>query len=257
MTGWLELALPAAFLTGLTGGVHCAAMCGPLVGIACGSHQRSGREAPALLRALAYNGGRIATYVFAGAMTGALGAAGLGLRGDPIVHQTLLAVMSMSLILLAGCIAGITPLRRVLEAAGGVIWRRVEPHARRFLPATTPGRAFGLGLVWGWLPCGMVYVVLISAAASADPAHGALTMAAFGLGTLPNLLAISACFGQLRRLVRGRLVRVLAATVIAVAGVTGLARAAHPALPSVDGWLCPELPGLTTVLTGGSPHGSR
>jgi hypothetical protein len=166
------------------------------------------------------------------------------------VHQALLAVMSLSLVLLAGYIAGIAPLRRFLEAAGGVIWRRIEPNARRFLPATTPGRAFGLGLVWGWLPCGMVYVVLISAAASADPVHGALTMAAFGVGTLPNLLAISACFGQLRTLVRARLVRVLAATVIAAAGVTGLVHAAQPALVSADGQICLEFPGLAAWLSG-------
>jgi sulfite exporter TauE/SafE len=251
MAGWLELALPAAFLAGLTGGVHCAAMCGPLVGIACGSHLREACGVRPVLRALAYNAGRIASYVAAGAVTGALGAAGLALRGDTVVQQTMLALMSISLILLAGYIAGLSPLRRILEAAAGVIWRRIEPHARRFLPATTPARAFGLGLVWGWLPCGMVYVALIAAAASADPGHGALVMAAFGLGTLPNLLAISAWFSHLPRLVRARFVRLPAAALIAAAGVTGLAHAAQPALLSAHGWLCLELPGAVSLLTGG------
>jgi hypothetical protein len=96
----------------------------------------------------------------------------------------------------------------------------------------------------------MVYMVLVSAAASADPAHGALTMAAFGLGTLPNLLVISAGFGQLRRLARGRLVRALAAAVIAAAGVTGLAHAAQPVPVSADGRLCLEIPGLAALLAG-------
>ena len=55
-----------------------------------------------------------------------------------------------------------------LEEAGGRIWRRIEPLGRRFLPVTTPYRAFALGLVWGWLPCGLVYSVLIWAMAAAD-----------------------------------------------------------------------------------------
>jgi sulfite exporter TauE/SafE len=231
----LELTLTAAFLAGLAGGAHCAAMCGPLIGIACGNRgggAYGGGATPFsawLGQALSYNAGRITSYAIAGAVTGALGAAGLGLRGTPEAQHALLAVMSLALIALAAYVAGFAPLVRSVEVAGGALWRRIEPLSGRFLPAHTPARAFGLGLVWGWLPCGMVYLALLAALATAQPLHGALVMAAFGLGTLPNVLAIAAWFGVVVRLARRRPARMLVAAVIAGIGVYGLVLAlAHP-----------------------------
>ena len=223
--GMLQLTLTAAFLAGLAGGVHCAAMCGPLIGIACGSRAGAAPRPRWLRQALSYNAGRITSYAFAGVLTGALGAAGLALRGTPDVQQALFATMSAALLLLAAYVAGLAPLVRVIETAGSILWRRIEPWSRTFLPARTPVRAFGLGLVWGWLPCGMVYLALIAAFATADPLHGALVMGAFGLGTLPNVLAIAAWFGIVVRIMRGRLARMLIAAVIASIGVVGLAMA--------------------------------
>jgi len=251
MDSMLQLALAAAFLAGLTGGVHCAAMCGPLVGIACGPRGLAAGGSGWISRAVAYNTGRIASYSIAGALAAALGAARLSVRGGPAVQQLMLAAMRASLIVLAGYIAGIAPLARALETAGGVLWRRIEPQARRFLPVTTPARAFGLGLVWGWLPCGMVYVALVSALATADPALGALLMAAFGLGTLPNLLAIFASVRHFHRFVRGRVARVLAGAAIAAIGVAGLAKAMQPAAVLADGSLCLQIPGILAILQGG------
>jgi hypothetical protein len=159
--------LAAAFLAGLAGGVHCAAMCGPIVGIACGARREGTGKGHWLRHALAYNAGRIASYAAAGALTGAIGAGGLALRGEPLTQQVMLAIMSVSLIALAAYVAGIAPFVRGIEAAGAVAWRRIEPHSRHFLPARTPARAFGLGMVFGWLPCGMVYIALIAALATA------------------------------------------------------------------------------------------
>jgi hypothetical protein len=221
--------LAAAFLAGLAGGAHCAAMCGPLIRIAsCARVNGSGGERW-LRHALAYNAGRIATYAAAGAVTGAVGAGGLALRGEPLTQQLVLAAMSVSLIVLAAYLAGLAPLVRAVEAAGAVAWRRIAPVSRRFLPASTPARAFGLGLVFGWLPCGMVYVALLAALSTAHPLSGALVMAAFGLGTLPNLLAISAWFRYCAAWARGGAARALVAAVIAGVGVFGLAKALGPA----------------------------
>jgi sulfite exporter TauE/SafE len=247
--GLPALTLAAAFLAGLAGGAHCAAMCGPLVGIAC--RARDGVSGGEWLRhALAYNAGRIASYAIAGAVTGAVGAGGLALRGEPLTQQLVLAAMSVSLIVLAAYVAGAAPLMRAIEAAGAVAWRRIGPVSRRFLPASTPARAFGLGLVFGWLPCGMVYVALIAALATAHPLHGALVMAAFGLGTLPNLLAISAWFRYAATRARGRVARVLAAAVIAAVGIVGLAKAVEPAMVSADGSWCLTVPGITAIFSG-------
>jgi len=222
---WIEATLGAAFLAGLAGGAHCASMCGGLVGIACGAGARDMSRRKWWERTLAYNGGRIASYVGAGALTGALGAAGLSLRGTPFVQQALLVLMSSALIVLGAYIAGFTPLVRTIESAGALVWRRIEPYSRRFLPVDSAPRAFGLGLVWGWLPCGMVYAALIAALATANIWHGAALMLAFGLGTLPNLLAIGAAFGRASKLARSRPVRALFAALIVVVGVFGIARA--------------------------------
>ncbi|MCC7484335.1 MAG: sulfite exporter TauE/SafE family protein [Burkholderiales bacterium] len=266
MNGWLELTLGAAFFAGLSGGVHCAAMCGPLVAIACGtrSEARLSRDrtpgpasgngptpSPFLARTLACNAGRIASYCAAGLAAGALGAAGLGTRGDPAVQNALLALMSGTLVLMAAYIGGMRSLARTLEAAGSVVWRRVEPCTRYFLPADTAARAFGLGLIWGWLPCGMVYLALVAAIASADPLHGAALMAAFGLGTLPNLVAMAASFRHLVAAARGRSARSVAAAAMAAAGFAGIAAALRPDLASAAGSWCMRLSGVASLLGGG------
>jgi sulfite exporter TauE/SafE len=107
-------------------------------------------------------------------------------------------------------------------------------------------------MVFGWLPCGMVYIALIAALATADPLHGALVMAAFGLGTLPNLLAISAWFRYAAVRARGRVARFLIAAVIAGVGMVGLAKAVEPATVSADGSWCLSVPGIGAIFgTGG------
>lgn len=250
MDGFLQLTLTAAFLAGIAGGAHCAAMCGPLIGIACGTCARGSGRAW-LAQALAYNAGRIATYVAAGVVTGYAGATGLALRGGPLTQQALLFAMGASLMLLAAYVAGIAPFVRGIERAGAAVWRHIGPRARVFLPARTPARAFGLGLVFGWLPCGMVYLALIAAMATADPLHGGLVMAAFGLGTLPNVLAVSAWFKYLAVAAKGRLARVLIAAVIAAMGILGMLKASHPHVVAAGGQWCLEIPGVAALFGGG------
>lgn len=246
MDGFLLLTLAAAFLAGIAGGAHCAAMCGPLIGVACGPCAR-GRGREWLSQALAYNAGRIATYVAAGALTGFVGATGLALRGAPLTQQALLFAMGISLILLATYVAGVAPFVRGVERAGAVVWRHIGPRARAFLPVNTPARAFGLGLIFGWLPCGMVYVALVAALTTADPLYGGMIMAAFGLGTLPNVLAISAWFKYFAAAAHGRLARVLIAAVIAAMGIFGILKASHPHMVAAGGQWCLEIPGIALL----------
>ncbi len=245
MAGWLELIVSSAFIAGLMGGAHCAAMCGGIVGIVSG--QRSGGRGQ-WPHALAYNGGRIFSYVSAGALVGALGQGGLALRGGPLAQQMLMLLAGAMLLLMALYIAGFTPIARGLEAAGSVLWRRVQPWSRSFLPADTVPRALGLGVVWGWLPCGMVYAVLLTALATADARHGALVMLAFGLGTLPNLLALALLSGQFRKFAALRPVRVATAILIGGIGMFGILKATQPAAFASDGLLCHILPGLGGLL---------
>ena len=238
--------LASAFVAGLAGGAHCAAMCGGLAGIACGRQAGAAGHGAWWRRALAYNAGRITSYTAAGALAGALGAAGLSLRAAPVTQQALLAAMSTALLVFALYLAGFKPLVRSIEAAGGALWRHIQPHSRRFLPADTVPRAYGLGLLWGWLPCGMVYAALIAALATGNAAHGALVMAAFGFGTLPNLLAIGAWFEYVVKLARARWTRLACASLIAFIAVFGLFKAAHPVAFASEG-ICTGTGGISLV----------
>jgi hypothetical protein len=134
----------------------------------------------------------------------------------------------ITLVLLALFLAGWSPLVRVMEAAGATLWRRLQPCTRRFLPANTIPRALGLGALWGWLPCGMVYAVLLTAASTGDARDGALVMAAFGLGTLPNLLAVAVFAHRLQRYTGISGVRIAGALAVAALGVYALAHAVQP-----------------------------
>jgi sulfite exporter TauE/SafE len=243
VTGWLGFLLSAAFFAGLFGGVHCAAMCGGIVA-ACVARRADG--AFAWRRVLAYNMGRITSYAAAGAVAGALGHAGMALRGTALTHHLLLALAGSAMIVIALYISGFQRAVRMLEAAGAVMWRYVHPWSRAFLPADTALRAVGLGLVWGWLPCGMVYAALMTAVASADAGWGAAIMLAFGLGTLPNLLAVAMLADRLRGALRGRVHRLTAAAALGTLGIVALAGATGFDLFSANSLFC-LVPGAITA----------
>jgi sulfite exporter TauE/SafE len=185
----MSAALPLSlFLLGLASGLHCAGMCGPIAG----GFAVMRKESP-WIRQLAFNLGRITSYAAAGAAAGALGSAG-AYAAAVIPAQTLLYLFASLFVLLAGLhLAGFLPLHP-LEKAGLPVWRRLQPLAARLLR----GRAYAAGLVWGWLPCGLVYGALLAAVFAGGALQGAVAMAAFGLGTLPWLLAAGVAAARLR-----------------------------------------------------------
>lgn len=246
MDGWLQAMMLAALGAGLLGGAHCAAMCGGIVGMTC-----SPAGAPAAGRwryALAYNAGRMASYALAGALAGALGQAGMALRGGVLAQHLLMFLMGATLLVVALNVAGVAPVTRGIESAGVFLWRRVQPFSRHFLPVTTPLQALGLGALWGWLPCGMVYAVLLTALASGSADEGALILAAFGFGTLPNLLLIGVAAGRIRRWMEWRVLRYAASALIAATGLWGMLHALRPAALQPDSLLCRMAPGLAELL---------
>jgi len=221
----------AAFAAGLLGGVHCAGMCGGIVG----SLSMAARG-PALARQLAFNGGRIASYALAGAAVGALGDLGRYAAPALTVQTALFALANAVMILLGLYIAGWGSAVLRLERAGAVAWRRIEPHARRFLPMDTTPRAWAAGLAWGWVPCGLVYTMLVMALASGDAARGAAVMAAFGLGTLPTLLVAGLAAQRLLAFRRIPWVRKAAGSVVICLALLGLARVPGLADAVSAGW---------------------
>ncbi|HKJ75204.1 MAG TPA: sulfite exporter TauE/SafE family protein, partial [Alphaproteobacteria bacterium] len=112
-----------------------------------------------------------------------------------------------------------------LESIGTVVWRRLEPFGRRLLPVRSPTHALLLGLIWGWLPCGLVYSVLIWAIAAGSVSQGALLMLSFGIGTLPALLAMGVFAAALSGFLRRTHVRQVAGALVAAFGVLMVVRA--------------------------------
>jgi len=213
-----EATLLAVFLAGLFGGGHCAAMCGGIVG-ALSAQRRAGFSLQ-----LAYNVGRIGSYALAGALAGSIG--GLMLLGGLLtVRIALYAVANLLLVLIGLYLAGGPALVTRLEALGRRPWQHIGRLTRCVLPADTLPRALGAGAIWGWLPCGLTYSVLAIALVSGSGARGAGLMAAFGLGTLPNLLAAGLLVTRARPWLHGRLVRRIAGGVVLGFGIAGLAHA--------------------------------
>ncbi len=216
----------ALFLVGLLGGTHCVGMCGGIVGaLSMGAPARWSMH-------LAYNGGRILSYGAAGAVAGALGAASLGLEGQVPVRLLLYFFANLMLVAMGFYLLGVTRVLAFTERAGQTLWRRVQPLTRRFLPARTIAQAFPLGLLWGWLPCGLVYSALASALTAGSAGRGSMMMLAFGLGTLPNLLLAGIFLARLNEFVHRSVIRTLSGLLVLGFGLYGLF-----ALLRLMGWL--------------------
>lgn len=220
-----DVSLVTAFLVGLLGGVHCIGMCGGIVAaLSLSLPAQAGGAGPRWSYLLAYNLARLTSYAIAGALLGGVGwlaANWGGLHQVQLVLQWLAALFMLALgLYLGGWWQGLA----ALERAGGVLWQRLEPLGRNFLPVRSTRRAFLLGLVWGWLPCGLVYSVLVWSISTADPVYGAALMLSFGLGTLPNLLAMGALAERLSAHARDPRVRHLAGLLVICFGLYALYR---------------------------------
>ena len=223
----------AVFLTGLLGGVHCAGMCGGIITVLSG---QAGRGRWPLQ--LGYNAGRILSYTVAGALAGAAGSLGLLLDGMLPIQLALYVLANLMLIALGLYLAGVSRVAASLERLGLALWRRIQPLTRPLLPADTVPRALGLGLLWGWLPCGLVYGILLTSLLTGDPLNGAAIMAAFGLGTLPNLLLAGLALRSLTAVRRARSVRLVSGSLVLGFGVYGLAHASTLSQHIRGGLIC-------------------
>ena len=205
----------ALFLVGLLGGTHCVGMFGGIVGaLSMGAPARWSMH-------IAYNSGRILSYATAGAIAGALGAASLGLEGQVPARLILYFIATLMLVALGLYLLGVTRALAFTERAGQTLWRHVQPLTRRFIPARNVGQAFPLGLLWGWLPCGLVYSALASALTAGSAGRGALMMLAFGLGTFPNLLLAGIVLARLNEFVRRPVVRMMSGLLVLGFGLYG------------------------------------
>lgn len=203
----------SAFLVGFLGVVHCAGMCGGIIASLTLS-QVSDSRVQKLSILLSYNLARILSYAIAG---GLMGSFGWFATNWLEIHyaQGLLQLFAALFMLLLGLYLGgwWFGLNRV-EQAGSIVWKKIEPFGRKLMPVKTIRQAFVLGLIWGWLPCGLVYSVLIWTMSAGSFYQGALMMASFGLGTLPNLLLMGLFAGSLIKYFQNKFVRQISGAMI-------------------------------------------
>lgn len=215
----LEYSLFAVFLVGLLGGGHCIGMCGGIITAVSMTLPADKARWPFLL---AYNAGRVLSYSLAGALMGLVGQSSFLLAQVLPVQKMLYACASLMLVLLGLYLMGIATVLHRLEQGGQLLWQHIQPIGKRLLPLRSLPHALLLGMVWGWLPCGLVYSVLIAALASGSAVHGAVLMACFGFGTLPALLTMGGLAYHLKRHLQKRWVRWCSGLIMISMGISGL-----------------------------------
>ena len=195
------------FLLGFLGGTHCMGMCGGL------SSAFALQLPPHINRTVLIvlmNLGRISSYMIIGALMGSLSQIG-GILPHTQTFQLILFALANGLLLLTGLyLAGFVLFAAKIEIIGRPIWRKLQPLLNRILPIQSVFACFMVGLVWGWLPCGLVYNASLYALGSGSATQGAFMLFAFGLGTLPNLLAAGIFATQLRQFVQHPSIRLSA-----------------------------------------------
>ena len=222
------LIIASAGLLGLLGSLHCVGMCGGIAGMLhAATVTVPANRAPRRrwLMTLAYNGGRIGSYVVAGAIAALAGVTLLAMLGEESGRALAQLVSGLFMILLGLYLTGWWNALAPVERIGMQLWRRLSPLTRHLLPVDGYGRAFAAGMIWGWLPCGLVYSALALVLASGRPLTGAVAMGAFGLGTLPAVV-VAGLLGGEGGPMRLPVVRRVAGSLILLFGVamfTGLA----------------------------------
>ncbi len=222
----IEVTYFAAFLVGLLGGVHCVGMCGGIVGaLSFGlPEQTRGRFSALLPYLINYNLGRLFSYTVAGTLLGGVGALAANLVALHQAQSVLQIIAGLFMIAMGLYLGGWWFGMNRLEKLGGKLWRYIEPVGRRLLPVQKPSQALVMGIVWGWLPCGLVYSALIWAISAGSALKGGLLLLSFGLGTLPNLLAMGIFAGKLTAMLRRPGVMHLAGTLVILIGLFTIAR---------------------------------
>ncbi|SFI35711.1 hypothetical protein SAMN04515618_11913 [Collimonas sp. OK307] len=231
------------FLIGLFGSIHCVGMCGGIVSALSVAATPSIRVIPLrpvmvgkmrgpsdqnhfmhLSRVFAYNSGRLFSYALAGTIAGGMAQSVRVLTSLSSLQIGAYWLANLILIALGLHLMDVWSGLRRLEALGQIVWRRVQPAVKFLLPMDSPAKALMLGAVWGWLPCGMVYSVLVTAMLSGDAVSGAKVMLAFGLGTLPMLLTLGMLGMRLKGWLLDRRVRITGGVIVLLFGLTGILR---------------------------------
>jgi sulfite exporter TauE/SafE len=215
-----------AFNLGLFSTLHCVGMCGGflstlMLASSHGDDKASQGEKRKILRSsFAYNFGRISSYSIAGFIMGLFGFALSELLAQYKIYMVLQILASLILIAIALNILGVFSLSTRLENIGTRLWKHIQPLAKGLLPVDSFGKAYLFGMVWGWLPCGMVYSALLFSLTTGSAFNGMLTMLFFGLGTLPAMISAGYFVDYLNQFRQHKQLRWFTAIVLIMIAVT-------------------------------------
>jgi len=250
----MEPTIVGALLVGLLASSHCLAMCGGL-SVALGLGAGGGNKA----HLFSYSLGRVFIYTAIGALAGVMGeqvtaslpAVGIALR---LLAALLLVAMGLYI---SGWWMGLSKL----EAVGALFFKRLRPLSRGLIPVRGHPQALCLGMLWGLLPCGLVYSSVAWALATADWRQSAVLMAAFGVGTVPAMLSVGLAGQKLQRLLKHRRFRLLSGLLVITMGfATALMPLRHLHEPQhahsgvANHATAPATTAVTTAVTTATPH---
>ena len=210
--------LTTAFVTGLLGSAHFVGMCGGISGLFAMNVNVASLKTQ-FPKAIAYNAGRVLSYAILGTAVAVLGKTLVS--GIPNIAAPVRFASGALIILVGLQLAFGWRILAPLESAGAKVWNRIAPAAKALVPVESVAQAIGLGLIWGWLPCGLVYSVLLLAATTAEPTAGGLVMVAFGLGTMPAMIATGIGASRLAQFMNGK--RLGAGLLIVLLGLATIA----------------------------------
>ena len=216
----LTATLLSALLMGLIGSTHCIGMCGGIISTLSTNFNGKNSGQPFTIQ-LFYNIGRISSYSLFGLLVGLFSSQLMQMLPNP--HAVSMKIAGVFFILLGLYISQLLNSFKYLESAGQKLWVKIEPFGRKYLPAQNSWSALKLGLVWGWLPCGLVYSALARAVTQLNPLHSALTMFAFGLGTLPTLLLIGHFAHNVKAILQNKTVRYVLGLILIIYGISQIA----------------------------------
>lgn len=212
-----------AFNLGLFSTMHCVGMCGGILTVLMLGRPDKARHETKLNvfnRSLAYNLGRVSSYTIAGVLAGFLGAQFVEVSQNTNAHFILQCIAALVLIGLALNILGFSPISKLTETIGMKLWMKIQPLGKYLYPVDSLWRALLFGMLWGWLPCGLVYSALLLSLSAGTVIDGMYTMLFFGLGTLPGMLTTGYFSNYLNRLKTNVKFRYITATLMILMAIS-------------------------------------
>ncbi len=208
-----EFSLFSAFMLGLMSSGHCFGMCGGISG-AFGIANAQHATAQRLLRLTTYNSGRITCYALLGFVMGYGGQFFLQQFHSLMLPLRIFA--GLMLIAMACYLSQWWMGILVFERFGQRLWKVIQPLSLRLTPMNRLSQIYFFGVLWGLLPCGLVYSMLVWAGSSGQVSTAVLRMIFFGLGTLPAMLVSGYSAAQLRKVLQHKHVRLASSVLLIV-----------------------------------------